>query len=383
MEKMIVCHAHNAQDRDHEKEKQAFRGRLFENENQSLHDMEGICGDAEYAAACEHLHICIVIHVRKDPVFDMIRPIGRDGRTEADAENRRAQKIFHAGFPDLPAPGIVHAALDVMAEDLPQFIGKDNAQDHGGRYANQIENTHKTDVPPLDAEKDHACKERGRPHQNGGAAEREHHAPEHSESENIVKYAEFVLIRKIEAGRHEHGQHTADIVAHAPAEHEGGFIDGTVFDRTVEKKNIGKLYKDHRAGDDEDAGNVLRRILFPFHRVVEINIKIHERKGDGDAANKIRDRVTAVKYPVQNEHGAHGKKSPARLRARFEYVSLPFIGDHTENGGGEDQREQAARRDQKIRPVEIIGRKRRLRRVALAHTVYDQNERYDQRLRIL
>ena len=113
---MIVCHAHAAEDRYDEKEKDALGRGAPEHEDKPLHDMESVSRHPENAAACEHLHICVVVHIREQPVFNAVRPIGRDGREKPDPENGHAEKVPDAVFPNFVTAGIVEAAFQIMAE---------------------------------------------------------------------------------------------------------------------------------------------------------------------------------------------------------------------------------------------------------------------------
>ena len=51
------------------------------------------------------------------------------------------------------------------------------------------------------------------------------------------------------------------------------FVDGAVFDHTVENQHFGELDQNDAAGNDENFRDVNARFLVPFQRIIKIDIE--------------------------------------------------------------------------------------------------------------
>lgn len=111
---------------------------------QHLHKMHAQRYYAEYAAACQHLYEQVVIHVREDPIFNVIRPVRGDRFVEPHAEDGRAQEIFDAALPDEEPARIAETAVEIdcqkLADKVPHYYKEHNAahKHHAVEYAHKF-----------------------------------------------------------------------------------------------------------------------------------------------------------------------------------------------------------------------------------------------------
>lgn len=187
MEKVVVqeaCAEYHQSDRRAE---QALDGDpLFEDDDGKLHEMKNERGDADDPAAGEHLDKEIVVHIGKKPVFDAVRPVGRDGFIKPDAEHGRAEKIFQAAFPDKEAVGIVESSVEDDGEKLRDLFPKHDGSDNDRRDADDIENADKFALRRSDHAQIHRHAYDGKaPHQDRGAALRKKYPAEEHKSQHV------------------------------------------------------------------------------------------------------------------------------------------------------------------------------------------------------
>ena len=364
MKELVVKHGHAQHAEQYRDAEQAFGiGPLFYGEHH-LREMNTQRQRADYAAACEHLYEYVVVHIREDPVFYVIRPVWGDGLVESDAEDRGAQEIIYAALPYKEPARIGKAAFEEHGEKFAHLIPQHYQRDYAAHCRRDIEYAHESaHGRPCDHEpygcrnEDHAA------YQRGGAAERKANAEEKHERQHIVYPAElFCAVSQVETCRKEHAEHAADVVAHAPSCYYHVLIHRAVLYHAVEDIYLAELQKYYTRSKNEDICHISGGVFVRAQGIEKENIEYEERERHQKTEWQILYDVVFGKDAVEQKRRCHEHYAQAQLTL-LEKIPVLRKDDKAENHRRDDYHSEHEKADAHPREVEKVGGERRLRSV--------------------